>query len=1030
MKRYITNLVFYFVPFPLYLFAQNKTNTPQDSAFFHRLLIESDAAYKAKKFDFALVKADSAIQIGEQLIGKETQLVANALGFKGGILREMNKFDEAIFYHEKSLAICLKLFGGVHQLVAQSYSFLGTLYRFKGNYQKSLDYLLLSVGIREKIFGKDNLNMIRPYNNLGAAYLDVEDFQHALEYDHKSLNLVLKFQPENVDYIARQYHNIAKVYNTIGQFGKAKDYYQKVLSVQRKIYKNDTVDIAWTYTNMGNLYNDLEDYDKAIDYFYKALNIQLKIPIEVKNETEMSFRGLGMSYLFKGDYEKAILLFKQAIDVLIKIKGIDHPDIGDFYNNIGLCFFKNEKIDSSLFYLNAAHDLRLKVSPTEDSETAKYYLNLGLCFDHKKEYDKALDFFQKSLKINERIYGVQSLALTTNYIAQSSTYIHKKAFKKALEYLDKTLISGHYTKKSGVSLIDKKGDVTQALKLYALTFIRLYETMQDAKYLEQAVDYAEQAVNAINFQEETLNTEGSKSLLKTKTYDVYEAAIKANYLLFHPKIKDTLLQTTFQYAEQSKAKLLQAQLHTAHALKFADIPDSLLQQETTLRESVAYYEKKRQEKYNKGILETDSSVLAISSLLFEIQGQYDSLKTEILRNYPQYYSLKYNFNTVDVSAVQQKLLSPNQTLLEYFVGDSSIFIFTINQKDFKVLEVKNDFKLDSLVRLMRRGITGYHLAGEKDNSDSLKIAAPIAYTEGASKLYEKLIAPVKNQLKEQLIIVPDGSLNYIPFEALLVKKDEKAYRFKSHTYLLDEHQISYTYSATLLNEMREKVHFKEPTKPFLGMAPYFTSDTSQLADLFQYDNDIDRAMLQPLPAAGQEISNISTLMKGKPLYGKEATEDTFRKTAPQYRIIHLSTHGKANDKLGDYSYLAFNEIKDSIENELLYVRELYNISLNADMVVLSACETGIGQMQRGEGVVSLARAFAFAGAKSIVTTLWSVTDEKSKILMIDFYKNLVRGRSKDEALWNAKKRFIKKVNGDPFYWSGFIGIGDMRALKK
>ena len=267
------------------------------------------------------------------------------------------------------------------------------------------------------------------------------------------------------------------------------------------------------------------------------------------------------------------------------------------------------------------------------------------------------------------------------------------------------------------------------------------------------------------------------------------------------------------------------------------------------------------------------------------------------------------------------------------------------------------------------------------------------------------------------------------FEALLVKKDPKAFHFKNHLYLLDEHIISYAYSATLLSEMLDTVNKPQPIKTFLGMAPYFTGDTTLLSDIFQYDEDM-RKSLQPIPAAGQEIANIAKLMKGDGFYGHDATEDKFSKISSQYRIIHLSTHGKANDKMGDYSYLAFTETKDSIENELLYVRELYNLSLNAEMVVLSACETGIGQLQRGEGVVSLARAFSYAGAKSIITTLWEVTDEKSKLLMIDFYKNLVRGRSKDESLWRAKRRFMKKVSSDPFYWSGFIGIGDMRPLKK
>ena len=272
-------------------------------------------------------------------------------------------------------------------------------------------------------------------------------------------------------------------------------------------------------------------------------------------------------------------------------------------------------------------------------------------------------------------------------------------------------------------------------------------------------------------------------------------------------------------------------------------------------------------------------------------------------------------------------------------------------------------------------------------------------------------------------------MNYIPFEALLIERNDKPFRFKVHKYLLDEHQISYAYSASMLWEMQEKIHKKPPPKNLMAFAPFTTHDTTILADITVLDTTDDtRAVLKPLPASGQEVANIAALMQGQAYYDSAATEPLFTQLAPQYRIIHLSTHVKANDKMGDYCYLAFSVIKDSIENEKLYARDLYNIRLNADMVVMSACETGIGELQRGEGMISLARAFTYAGAKSIVTTLWQVTDEESKTLMIDFYKFLNKGYNKADALRRAKLRFIKRTNPNPFYWAGFIGMGDMRKL--
>lgn len=307
----------------------------------------------------------------------------------------------------------------------------------------------------------------------------------------------------------------------------------------------------------------------------------------------------------------------------------------------------------------------------------------------------------------------------------------------------------------------------------------------------------------------------------------------------------------------------------------------------------------------------------------------------------------------------------------------------------------------------------------------------LAYYEKAIELYEKLIKPVKSQLSEDLIIVPDGILGYIPFEALLMQKPEKAIRFHDHAYLLRDHNISYSFSATLLREMMQKKHQTTPDKAIIAYAPFFDNDTTALAKTFA-DDIAMRRDLTPLSNSGEEAFRIAKSMGGEAIVGKAATTQMFVETAQSARILHLATHGKADDKSGDYAFLAFAPSSDSLEKGLLYVRDLYNLTFNADMVVLSACETGIGKLQRGEGIISLARAFAYAGAKSIVTSLWSVNDAKTKDLMLLFYQNLKKGKSKDAALRQAKLSFIAKnihPNANPFFWAAFIGIGDMKAVR-
>ncbi len=386
--------------------------------------------------------------------------------------------------------------------------------------------------------------------------------------------------------------------------------------------------------------------------------------------------------------------------------------------------------------------------------------------------------------------------------------------------------------------------------------------------------------------------------------------------------------------------------------------------------------------------------------------------------------------------MQSDLLQPDQTLLEYFVGDSSIFVFVIGQEKYEVKEIKKDFPLESWVDTLRFSLGENH-------SSSVE-----AYGHVAHELYEKLIAPVDSILSEKVIIVPDGVLGYVPFEALLSSQVKDLADFKSYPYLIKDKQISYCYSATLLREMMEKQHKRQPAGSLVAFAPFYEGSYAKLdstmsltfdtltngRDTLIFKDIVTRKDFNKLPDSGEEVKAASLFWDGDYFLNTDATEDRFNEVAGNYRIVHLSTHGVVDSRSGDYSYLAFAEQKDSLENEFLYIRDLYNLQLNADMVVLSACETGIGELQRGEGIISLARGFTYAGAKSIITSLWSVSDEHTKDLMLNFYKYLKMGFSKDEALRKAKLTLIENLSPEdgmyahPYFWSGFIGIGDMRPL--
>lgn len=815
----------------------------------------------------------------------------------------------------------------------------------------------------------------------------------------------------------------AQIFGEMGQADKGITKLKEAINILSIIPgKNQDLD-AGIYNMLGVLLIRKEEYDQAILYQERALTIFLDLNKAGKfNYDEMIsaiYNNIGSAYEMTENLDKALEYYEKALGGWKKIYGEEHTNIGLAYNNIGIIYRKLAQYDKALENSKKALAITIKSYGEEHPQVADIYLNLAPTSYLKGNYEEGLAFYQKAYQIRLKIFGEQHPQIVDFYNQIASMYGNKENYGDALSNYEKALNANSFQKNQFKNVLNLDYLITTLNEIGKIYTAKYYKEA-DIKALHQARLYFLMSAEAMDTLQNTFTESNAKQLLLQKNYTIYEDILEANFLLFQQTDSLQYLQDAFQYSSHAKSQLLYEALREADALHFTGIPDSLLQQEYNIRLDITSTEELKESLLNGAPSETTSELLAVNTTLFSLKQDYENLKNRFITNYPDYYKLKYNQSAISAKEVQQELLHPGQAMLEYFVGDSSIFVFVLRPDTFVMQEVKKDFPLEDWVKSLRENIYLNRTTGAT------------AYAEAAYNLYQKLILPVKSLLPEQLIIIPDGILGYVPFEALLTAKPERAIRFNTHPYLLKEHQISYCYSATLLREMQQKKRLKEPTETLLAVAPFYTGDTTLLAGLFAYD-ETTRKDLAPLQNSGEEVYRINKLWKGDVLTGEAATEAAFTARAGNYRILHLATHGRADERVGDYSFLAFSEIKDSVENELLYVRDLYNLQLNADLVVLSACETGLGKLSRGEGIISLARAFAYAGAKSIVTTLWSVDDAKTKDLMVDFYRKLKKGMTKDAALRQAKLDYLESHTnpGDahPFYWAGFAPIGDMRALR-
>ncbi|MEM9887266.1 MAG: CHAT domain-containing tetratricopeptide repeat protein [Bacteroidota bacterium] len=871
---------------------------------------------------------------------------------------------------------------------------------------------------------KYSVQCARTYNLLGLLSNDQDSIEQGRKFFEKGLQINRQSETFSPEIQSMLYKNIARLHKNIGNWDSLTVYTQLFLDMDKELYGEGHEWLAYGYRFMGVAHRMQEQYSFAREYFERALAIYLKKYGEIDGRIADLYIDLGSTSYDLKDYDNALFLFQKGLAVYIESGEGEHQNVGLSYFKIGEVYHEKNELQQALLYHNKALDLFRKIENQQRefaaySKLGKTYFKANQPLEGKSYYSKAISGYRSVYPENNGTIASLEQELAHELIQQS---LYEEGIQHAQAVVNELSLNKDwndpYERLSLDHAFSEEDILYHALNDKATALYALYKEQQNQELLSLAQHHYQLAVDLLY----ELLKDTKRSLDKTNSIaaanQVFEASIAA--MLDSP---DRQAQA-FELSEQYKGILLLESLRAAEARNQHAFPAELTEALSSLQAEIA-----AQEKYlhTTGDDAKQEMIEHRKTSLFHLRQSYDSLNQVIASNFPDYYASKYKHQVTKVDELQQQL-SDQQLLLEYFVGDDHIYAFTVSKEDYQVHPIENNFGLDSLVRLLQNSTYAYHLSGLR--SDELYEKHAHSLVQAAHELYQQIVAPIaaKVDLPEQLIIVPDGVLGYVPFELLMEELPQESILFGGHRYLLQDHQISYSYSATLLREMQQKQH-RKIKNDFLAFAPIF-EEQAIYADASRSIEEV-RSGLSALKYNIPEAETLRKLMKGKLFVGEKATEENFNQFAPFYKIIHLATHGKANDKVGDYAYLAFTEIKDSIENEMLYNRDLYNLQLNADMVVLSACETGIGELQRGEGIISLARGFSYAGAKSIITTLWSVNDARTKEIMESFYQYIKVGKTKDAALRQAKLDFIQQHahEAHPFYWAAFVPVGDMSAIE-
>lgn len=907
--------------------------------------------------------------------------------FKAGLaFQKERQFPAAIKHIQEALTLKRQWLESTDISLADMLHVLGQCQFSIGDLIKATKSFEESLKIRKFNFGEIHADIGKSLNNLGLCSMGKQDYPTAIDYLELSIEVKKQTGDKNTASLSVSYLNLGNCYYYQGDFERALQYHTLCYELRVGFSPANPSSIAAGLISIGTDYLRMLEVDRSLEFYFKALNL-----IEQNNQTDP-----------------------------IQLAGL--------YDNIGSCYSMAKNYEKALEYHKKALTILEGLGKGDEAQQARSYLNLGMVKREMRRFEESLKDLRRSLEIRTRLYGARHPEAASTWYSIAKCYQLKGDLDSAVVAFENAFMPNPGAKGS---VFDNPDMEVQAFTDYGIVLAELYKKTKNPVWLQQAVSQFDNGLAALQNLREDQSYLTSKSRLTGLRMPLFENAILALHLQEEAGLNPEAKEKAFYYAEQSKGWALFEAMKESEALQAGGLPKELVEEDYRLRADLTYLEHKYQGQIFAGKDPLDAEMLETQRQILELREKELALKKRYELEYPDYHKARYNLETVGLKGVQAGL-KQDETLLEYLAGDKHLLVFAINAKEAQVFAFPLDSSLHEMAIQMREGLAGFE---DYANKPEAALAASLEqYTRAASGLYQQLFAPIKDHLTKSLIIVPDGILGLIPFEALLKEKPSNMRNFGSFAYLINDYQIGYAYSATLRKEMQEKEHRESPERPLLALAPFSEPGPSPNGEDTQgkikeiedeavaagYVRSASQDEEKLLKYSGEEGRLVSAIWGGDFYEGSDASLKRFREMASQYKMIHLSTHASANDKLGAQSYLTFGK-------DTLFARDVYNLRLNADLVVLSACETGDGELKRGEGVIGLGRAFAYAGAKSMVTTLWAVNDAATKEVMQRFHYYLHEGYDKDEALRVAKLQFMKKNPGvlrHPYFWAGFVVVGD------
>ncbi len=821
-------------------------------------------------------------------------------------------------------------------------------------------------------------------------------------------SLLRKLQSKLTDEKSQHYYhaliamNLGSVYLNQGRFDLGMEELERALKFYETDNKSSSLEAADALSYLGNLYMAAGKYQQANEQLQMALAIRIENLPKTHELIAASYNNLGMVFT-QLDVNKAFDYYEMSIAIYEELHGNDHPKLAIANTNLGVLHRSEKLYGDAIVYFESALKIWEKIYPKPHPNKALVLMNLGQTYSSMRNTETALDFYERARVMYEDSQGKKHPDVAYIYNLLGNEKSSQQKFNSALLDYQKAIIA---------NAPDFNNENVQA-NPFTNNFYNgiqlLYSLMYKAQTLEDkyfgktlkdsdlilGLKTLQVADSLIDRLRQHSTNESDKITLGSIANEVYADGVRIGNLLSNVSFKrrQSYSEMSFYFAEKSKSAVLLEAISDTDAKSFAKIPKELLEEEKNLKSSIAMISQKLAQK------PSEQEEKYLRETIFSLNRSYRDFTQQLEIQYPEYFNLKFNSAAPSIKQLQN--LIPDKTaLVSYFIDDKNdrLYTYIISKRNFNVTEIGLPSDYDKYITGLRNG---------------LFFSEAATFSFAARNLHKLLIPRIPGNIND-LVIIPTGRMGIIPFETLLTQDATGETDFKELPYLLNQFSIRYEFSAGLLLQKKRDGASSKISSVML-CAPVTFLEKDNLFDL---------------PGTEDEVNAIANLFKekniGSQVYLKAQANETAIKSGSlkNYSLIHFATHGIVDENSPELSRIYLQSDSEA-EDGNLFAGEIYNLELNAELVALSACQTGLGKISKGEGVIGLSRALIYAGAKKIIVSFWSVADESTSELMTDFYRQLLENPANNysQDLRKAKLNLLKGSYAAPYYWAPFILIG-------